>query len=501
MSESEIKVDGSSPPSSPVVPPTSESTGDMLRMMMSMMTQQREDNLKVKEELSSLRQDNSLLRSQMESTVRRITRRQSTMLPLAGPATPLPSPPKVSSMTHAAYTHLRTPTASSVAQSTQAGARRQSVGGAVNVDQYDMDGGVDDDAEDEVVDSEDDEKMEAQPIVRGRQRKGRVDEDKEAAKLAKVMSKRAPPAPFTGEKESEKEAVEQWVVDANEYLDSQFGQLAHEYPHERMLLIRSYIKGAAALWITAALQTDPSQTWETLQGPFVEFIRGGRESRSLWLEKMKSLVYGKGKCKDMLQLEQEFEILRVKLYPTSSTDPAMNEIVGREYVEIIRRGDVEIYKEMLRMVGAKDRVTLSEWKTVAVKAAAIVALTRHTGNQGQKQRWGGHNRYEPLAVQCHEMNTEGASEAESQPGPGAAKGEDQSGVEVQQMQGQKAASGGPRRGPFRPRGPYIPEEERKVIIEKGLCWQCYQPGHRIGDAACKEKGKPRRRPTQAELKA
>jgi hypothetical protein len=474
---------------------------DMLRTMMEMMTQQREDNAVLRAEVTSLRQE-------MESNVRSMTRRHSMMLPLAGPATPLPgpSPPKVSSMTNSAYAHLRTTPASGPAvHSLQAGGR-PSIGSTSNrFGTYEEVDDLDHEEEyEEVVDgdSEEDEEVKAQPKVKNHgQRRGKVsvNDEKEKAKLAKVMAKRAAPSPFSGEKESEKEGVEQWVVDANEYLDSQFGQLAHAYPRERLQLIKGYIKGTAGIWLTAALQTDPSQTWETLQGPFVEFIRGGRESRSLWLEKMKTLVYGRGKCKDLLGLEQEFEQLRIKLYPTSSTDMSMNEVVGREYAEAIRRGSPQLYKEMLRILGGKEEITLSEWKTAAVMAAKIEALTansqRSNGANGQQShnRWAQGNRYGSLAVQ--EMNTEQGSEDSTE------KAEGQAGADVQQMQGRKSSTSGYKPGSFRPRGPYLPPDEWKVVVDKNLCKQCYKAGHHIGDPSCPDKGKPKRRPTQAELKA
>jgi hypothetical protein len=471
---------------------------------MSLLTQQGEESKKMREELVGLR-------TEMDTRIRKLTRRQSMLLPVVGPATPLPSPPKVSSMTHSAFKNLRTPGSgpgSEVDLSLSQVEARRMTGNAANPFNMDRDD-VEEDEEDGAVtfngSSEEEEEEELKiPITGTKQRKERrvtVNEEKEAAKLAKVMSKRAAPTQFFGEKESEKEGVEQWVADANDYLDSQFGQLAHQYPIQRMQLIRSYIKGPAANWITAALQTDPSQTWETLQGPFIEFIRGGRESRSLWLEKLKTLVYGKGKCKDLLGLEQEFEQLRIKLYPTSSTDPCMNEVVGREYAEAIRRGDVVLYKEMLRILGGKEKITLSEWKSAAVSAVKIVALTGNSqrlgGNQGHK--WGQSvNRFASLAVQ--EMNAENAHEEHTDKGEGA-KTEGQSVVDVQQMQGRKSQTGSFRRGSFKPRGPLIPEEEWKVVVEKNLCWQCFQPGHHIGDPVCKDKGKPRRRPTQAELNA
>jgi hypothetical protein len=216
----EVKMsDAPSSSSPPSVPLSSE--GDLLRTMMEMLTQQRDDSMRLREELSSLRHESSALRSDMEANVRKMTRRQSTMLPLQGPSTPLPSPPKVSSMTHSAYTHLRTPASGPKVQG--AAGVRPSVGNALS-DFSDEDGDMGDDRDDHGVDEDEEEEVKAK--ASSWQRRGRVDEEKEAAKLAKVMSKRAAPTQFTGEKESEKEGVEQWVVDANDYLDSQFGQLA-----------------------------------------------------------------------------------------------------------------------------------------------------------------------------------------------------------------------------------------------------------------------------------
>ena len=444
---------------------------------MNMMTQQRDDNVRVREELTLLRQDNVTLRSEMEANVRRMTRRQSFMIPLASPTTPLSSPPKVSSMTHSAFRHLRTPASDPL----------------VNNDAKEGDVESDDNENDRMVDSVEDEEAKVHPKALSRQRKAGVDEEKEAAKLAKVMSKRAPPTPFFGEKESEREGVEQWVIDANGYLNSQFGQLAHEYPRERLQLVQSYIKGAAASWITAALQTDPLQTWESMQGPFIEFIRGGRESRSLWMEKMKNLVYGKGKCKDLLGLEQEFEQLRIKLYPTSSTDAAMNEVVGREYADAIRRGDIILYKEMLRILGGKEKISLSEWKNAAVSALKICTLTatsqrhRDGGSAGQQpQRWGQGHKYGHMAV--HEMNTEGDSEEQTE------KSEAHPVVNVQQMQGKQILKSKSASGPR-----LLTDEQNQIVWKEGRCFQCYKKGHRIGDDVCKEKGKPRRKPAEGEL--
>ena len=286
-----------------------------------MMEELKQDNAQLKGEVAKFQ-------SKVESDVRRISRRQSRMLPIAGPATPLPSPPQVSAMTNSAYAHLRTPVPDPV---NPRGIRQSAGGRPLEGIVYEEEGSFD---EEDAIESEEEEEVKSPEVKKSLSKLSAVEEDKEATKLAKVMSKRAAPTAFFGEKEAERENVESWVIDANDYLDSQFEQLKGQHPKQRLQLIRSYIKGAAANWINAAVQTDPSQTWESLQKPFIEFIRGGRESRALYLEKMKTLTYGKGNCKDLLKLEQEFEQLRIKLYPSSSTVPLRSMRLWGENMQI-----------------------------------------------------------------------------------------------------------------------------------------------------------------------
>ena len=458
-----------------------ESQSDLLRQMMVMMQELKQENGQLRGQVAQFQATQSRMEGEVRE-VRRLNRRQSRLLSVAGPATPIPSPPQVSSMTNSAYAGLHTPVPRQV---NQAGGRH-SEGGRSLVEVINEEGEADLDDED-ANDSAEEEEVKESPL-------SGVDEEKEAMKLAKVMSKRAAPTAFYGEKEVERENVESWVIDANEYLDSQFGQLKGKHHKQRLQLIRSYIKGAAANWVNAAVQTDPTQTWESLQKPFIEFIRGGRESRTLYLEKMKTLTYGKGNCKDLLKLEQEFEQLRIKLYPSSSTVPEVNEIVGREYAEAIRRGDLDLYLEMLRIIGGNDQPKLSEWKAAAVKAHEVRALQAFAKKQaeghGGKQKWAHNNRFGGLAVQG--MNTEGGNEGQ-QEGPADHRGEGQTGADVNQLQGRRGGgSWRPRRSSF-----LLPDDEYRTVMEKGLCLQCYKPDHRIQD--CKEQGKPKRRPTKEEL--
>jgi hypothetical protein len=198
-------------------------------------------------------------------------------------------------------------------------------------------------------------------------------------------------------------------------------------------------------------------------------------------------VYGRGKCRDLLSLEREFEQLRVKLYPSSSTAPEMNEVVGRWYGDAIRRGDPRLYAEMLRVLAGNDQPTLSQWKTAAVKAVHIQEITstslRATGgtrsafwrNQGQART--------PTAP----VNAAGGGAGEE------GETEDLDTEAAQQIEGRVRSGRGPR-GPL-----LLSTDEFRTVMEKKLCLQCYKPGHRRGDDTCPEKGQKRRRPAPGEL--
>jgi len=463
--------------------------------VLQRMDAQRDETRKVHDDLMAMRQENAALKRQVDG-IRQASRRQTTQWALEGPATPIRSPaPAVSAITNAAFSQLHTPGT----QASRAGARA-SVGG---VDRLSF-GGGDDAVVEEDVEEKDDAGQEVDAPEQDRS---------EAAKLAKIMSKQPAPAKFSGEKEQDKEKVEEWVRQANSYLKGQFGVLKRDHPEERLIMIRSYMEGAAAKWMDDAIASMKEPTWEALQVPFIQFVGGGRETKQLRLEKMAELTYKKGKCKDLLSLEQEFETLRVKLYPTSSIDPAMNEEVGRKYADAIKRGDPALYAEMLRIVGVgNEPIPLSTWKAAAVRARSIADLTRTShrstfyGRGGGGDSGGGSSsssgsRLGSSAV--HEMDTAGGFDSEDDRDrldEAAAEGrEGQPGAAVQQVQGRRAGSRRPRTrrpggGPF-----FLPTDVYEKVRARRLCLQCYRPGHIMGDAACKDKDKPRRMPTEAEL--
>ena len=347
-----------------------------------------------KEESRKLREQNLALNHQLRAVQRRATR-------TAPPSTPLPSPPKVSSMTHTAYANLNTPSVKTQHRS------RMSVGDATTVAYKEMD--EEDDLEEENEEDVSEDKKGVSP------RKVRAGKS-EASEVAKVVAKAiVKPEKFSGESEKERQEVETWVEDVTAWLDSQFSQFDGDYSEAQWTLVQSLLGGTATRHMRVAKQTDPSQTWESLKQGLVDFIRGGQESRTLWRQKMDRLVYGRDPCKDLLKLEKEFEQLRIKLFPTSSSDPAMNAEVGRLYAAAIERGSPLLAAEMQRILAVLDQEpSLSQWKSAAVKAEQILKLTavnwRAAGGGREYPRWGhrpggeSHTQTTGAVGRVHEMS-------------------------------------------------------------------------------------------------
>jgi hypothetical protein len=421
------------------------------------------------EQLRQVLRESQEMNTRMMAQVRRLTRRQSGMV--VPPATPFVSPPRVSSTTHSTYASIQTP----------AGRARQ-------VTRISLGAGVSD-AHAHTLDEVDSDSEEAKEALLHEEEEEEVVDPKDVAQLAKIMAKVKVPKTFSGATEDEREGVQAWANDLSNYLLGQFGQLQRRYPEREWTVASPLFEGTARMWVDNARLMTPHISWEELKPAFIAFIRGGRESRAVQAEKITKLVYGQGKCKDLLSLEREFEELRMRLYPSSSTSIEMNEIVGKWYAEAIARGDPELYRTTVLILGANDQPTLSEWKSAAARAVQM-GLVEAAARRGkhQFQRAGGNwhrgQGRDNVAVRVNELEgVEGEGE-ETDDNPGAG---------VNQMHGRRGRPGGPKPD-------LVDDEDWKRVLDKKLCWQCYKPGHFRGDDACKEKGKQRRKPTAEELK-
>ena len=451
--------------------------------LLAFMREMKDEFKELRERNDTLTQRNDALTQQLRMATRRRTR-------ILEPSTPITSPPTVSSMTHSAFANLNTPSVKAQQSA------RVSVGvplrrAQVQADEDDI---GEAEPEGEVYDELDaDEVKERQPSGLTGHRTTSLEET-ENAQVAKMLAKGiAKPDKFSGETEKERENVESWVEDVTDWLDSQFDQYVGDHEQARWRMVLSLLTGTAKRHMRVAKQADPSQTWDTLKQGFISFIRGGQESNALWRQKMDRLVYGRGSCSDLLKLEKEFDTLRMKLYPTSSTDEAMNAVVGRLYGQAIERGSPMLAAEMQRILAVHDNEpTLSQWKSAASRAERILQLTGQMRSAGREYPRYGSRQYGPSDTRAPEVSVT-VNEVNDTPGEGS-DGEDPGGAWVQQMQGRRGAAGRPP-----PRGPrLLTDDEFQKVLRKRLCLQCYQPGHRA--LQCKERGKPRRRPTAEELK-
>ena len=450
------------------------SLADILRAVYAVQAQVRETKADLQEQKADMQQTKEQL-----AKLKTATRRQTRVVP---PSTPFASPrtPSVSSTTHSTYQQLETPSGERVKQ----GTRLSLSGGVVATSEDDSDD-----------DGEEKETTTATPAGRTPMADEEVDA-KDADRLAKIMSKMDRPVKFSGEKEKEQEEVESWADDVSNYLASQFGTLQGRYPAFEWTLLLSLLTGTARQWVEGERGLNRWTSWEALKPRFIVFISGGRESRTLHLEQMKALVYGKGKCKDLLSLEREFERLRVKLYPSSSTSPEMNEVVGRWYSEIIERGDVDLYAEMLRGIGAKQQPTLSDWKTAAVNALRIREILAPSRRASQLAGRGRDFYRSQGQARTSTTSVNAVDGGEDEEGQGETTDLDGEAAQIEGRPKSSRPSRPPGKAGFR-----LPDEVYRRVMEKKLCLQCYRPGHRIGEAACKEKGQNKRMPTEQELKA
>jgi hypothetical protein len=224
---------------------------------------------------------------------------------------------------------------------------------------------------------------------------------------------------------------------------------------------------------------------------------------------MEALAYGRGKCKDLLQFDHEFETLRIKLYPSSSANPDMNQRSADDYGAAIRRGDPRLYIECIRLLGRDfENATLSDWKQVAQQAVAVRNLTREVrGVPETGVRSGYSYRPSQLPTQVERtsvqnMRTLDGDAAEQDDIWTQPEAEDESPTAIQAVNtGRQARSA--TNAAENKRGFQLSEEIRKQLMAKGMCFSCYKRGHRARDINdCPNKGKRATRPpTKEELNA
>jgi hypothetical protein len=324
--------------------------------------------------------------------------------------------------------------------------------------------------------------------------------------INKALTKIPSPGRFSGKDEKDKDNCENWCKQMTNYLNGLFRGITDAHA-ERMQVVLGLLDQPASDWMNGVYREEENMSWEQLQPAFLEYIQGGRDRRALWKEKMEALAYGRGKCRDLLQFDHEFETLRIKLYPSSSANPDMNQRSADDYGAAIRRGDPRLYIECIRLMGRDfENATLSDWKKVAQQAVAVRNLTREVRGVPETGVRSGYSyrpsqpptQAERTSVQNmrtldDESETAERDDIRNQP-------EEESSTAIQAVntgkQTQRAAKPSET-------GVQLSEGMRKQLMAKGMCFNCYQRGHRARDVNdCPNKGKRAMRlPTKEELNA
>jgi hypothetical protein len=314
--------------------------------------------------------------------------------------------------------------------------------------------------------------------------------------LWKAASKMRPPEKFNGTSPEEKRDVGDWVDHANRYMDGIFQFLPA--PAERTQHVMSYLTGPALDWVKTEFSEVDGRFWSEMQKEFISYIKGGGDTKALLKQQYDALAYGRGKCTDVLSFNREFDSLRLQIWPTSNREVALNQRCGDDYGKAVKRGNPEMYKEMLRMLGLEQEPMLKRVKDAAAKAALLLDVDKEiTGSSGNSQSVL-HTSYRPPQRQWIREEKSSSSKVAAQNIKARELDESQSDraegeQDTASLQAVNASS--PER-----RGWKLTEDQRGKLMKAGRCFVCYQkePGHLARN--CKNSS-PGRAPKLEELKA
>jgi hypothetical protein len=358
---------------------------------------------------------------------------------------------------------------------------------------------------------ESDSDSDASPVRRG-QRGVKSKRDEESSVIRKAMSHMKAPTTFSGETNAEKDRVEQWVKSVNFYLLGQFGKV--EAPQPRWIVVRNLLTGAALDWADAMYSEGVVKSWAEMQPLFIEHIRGSRDSKEEAREAMRTIAFGKGKCRDLRSYNAEFEAIRVRLYPSSSVHLEMNAQAAHDYVEGIRRGHHEFGQEIRRGLISNRQPgvspTLAEVKMVADRAWEI-CCDQVRGRSQSSRDHSSPSSSKPFRPYQHSssqttvnhMDVDGADESDVETSRWERQESEQEQAAVQTVNtrspNNRLRGGGDRAPQPERRGHQLTEKELKQLYEAKRCFTCYSKDHQ--SRKCPSKGKPQRAPTVEQLNA
>lgn len=305
------------------------------------------------------------------------------------------------------------------------------------------------------------------------------------------------PSKFKGT-DKERLGARDWLERQRDYIYLTAGS---QPPSTQLMIFGMQLEDGASAWFnTQKRREGAAWTLERAFESFLETYTGGVTVALLEAE-LDGLRYGGENTKDLAALNARFDLLSHQLYPGSLNEESANRMLARTYENIIRKGDFDLWEK------AKNHnpVGLDEWK-IAVQNAYVVLTQQRKARRERPapHSTGGRSYPRPadVAVKINRMQTGGtATEGETwERREGEEEGENEEAAQMQAVskgkrEGRvaKAGSGG------QSKGYQLTQAEREQLMRKGACFRCYMAGHLSRD--CPNKGKPRKAPTQEELKA
>jgi hypothetical protein len=336
--------------------------------------------------------------------------------------------------------------------------------------------------------------------------------ERESKIVWKALAGMKAPDKFTGETNTEKNRVEQWVTSINNYLDGKFRGV--DAPRERMVVVQSFLGGPALDWVQSMYGDGAIESWDEMWPLLIDYIRGSRDSKEQARVDMRVISFGKGKCRpgDLLSYNTEYESLRVKLYSSASTNREVNERAADDYLQGIHRGHPELYIEILRCLsrsgGPGASPTLSEAKEAASTAWGILRVVKEqvknqsafTPSSSRSSRPSQHSTSSQSTVNNVGVDRVDGSDDETWERQEGEAEEPASVQTVNTRRPNNRPTGGDQAGQPQ-RGYQLSDAQREQLGKLGRCFRCYGKGHKSWEKACPAKGKPQRAPTAEQLKA
>ena len=354
------------------------------------------------------------------------------------------------------------------------------------------------------TDSEDDDNVDD---IRHPTHQGPVDDDekkREERIVRKAMMKLPAPEKFAGTSDADKAKVEQWCGRVTNYLNGLFHGV--DARAQRMQFVLSLLEDPAARWMNSVYSEAEDMSWEQLMPSFIDYVRGGQDQRAIWKQRMESLAFGRGRCRDLTSFDHEFDTLRMKLYPSSTSNVDMNIRSGEDYSSAIRRGDPQLLAEVLRILGPdRQQPTLNIWKRATATAVRIRDITREAarypneaGSRSTFARQTSSHVPPRVAAQNATLEPQGRPIKESTVETWEREEGEEDTTHLQLINGAT-----PRRpvAASQTQQNFLSEEEKSQLLAAGKCFRCYSKGHRAKDPSCPGRGKPRRKPNAEDLKA